>query len=1235
MWSGGESEFLARFVIEPWRSLYVVVHCLMRAFLIPVFSWMWAISVIAAPVSLFDGKTLDDWEGDKVTVWRIEDGAIVGGSMEGNPQNEFLTTKKEYKNFRLKLEYKLVGSEGFVNGGVQIRSRRTETPPNEMIGYQADIGAGYTGCLYDESRRKRMLAEANKELVEKLEKKGEWNTYEVLAESQRVQIFLNGQRTIDYTEREAGIEQKGLIGLQIHGNCKAVIAFRHLVIEELAADLVPEQTEILQRFGDGVAGEALAGFKDGKFSLNDGDVVVMVGQENLVREQKSGELEARLLTGFAAQGVKVRSMAWEGDTVYQQWRDLNFGSWANQLQTVGAGVVLVQFGQIESFDGVARIAEFKSAYHKFLDELGTVTKKVVLVSPMLFESVSDKQLPDLTQRNAEVTAYARAVGEVAKQRGAVFVDLVASKPEGEGLTDDGWHLNERGLKAVAEKVAASLGATMSSGDLTKIKEAIVEKNRLWFDCWRPANWSFVYGDRVTQLFGKPGGNEPSLREAFEEHKPLIAQWDARIAGLLRGEDVELKQTPREYVETENMMTAERELAGFKVAEGYEVNLFASEDLGVAKPTQFAWDEKGRLWVACSPGYPHPLPGRKPSDFILVLEDVDGDGKADKSWRFAEGLTMVQGLEFGKGGLYVCDFDRLLHLKDTDGDGKADETRVVLAGFGIGDTHQLVNSISYGPDGSLWMTQGLHAFSRVETPHGLAVLEKAGVWRMDRGSLRLESFFNGGKAGHNCWGVAFDDFGQVFHKSGDRPHGYWTVPGLAKNSAPEEYHPVGALFETSPKTTGLEIIGTKGLPQEIQGTALIGGYFGSVVELHRLLDDGSGFKSEQLPKLLRSENDAFRPVDVNVGPDGAMYLADWFNPVIGHYQASYADPRRDRRHGRIWRISAKGYARVKQPDLASMDAMALLQQMHSPERWTRYQAKRLLFDMNATEVVKAAEAFLKGVTDERVLLETVGVLEAHGAIRPALVERVLKAKDGRVRAYGARMIGAWHEQLPDALSWLKAAARDEHPRVRLEAVIAASYINQPEAVEVATQVLDFPTDRFLDYALAQSVRGSEKVWRTALADGKLNFGGSEKQRAYVSKIAGSGPVREHAGKAVYDALCLNCHQPGGVGLPGVYPPLAGSEWMVGDKDVLIKITLHGLMGPIEVKGNQYGVTTPVPMPPMGLEDQQVADVLSYLRRAEFGNEASAVTADDVAKVRAANSGRTAFWTVEELTSAKAK
>jgi hypothetical protein len=185
-----------------------------------------------APISLFDGKTLLGWEGN-TNVWRVRDGAIVGGSLEGNPRNEFLATTRPYTNFILRLEYRLVGTEGFTNGGVQVRSRRIANPPNEMSGYQADIESGWSGSLYDESRRNRMLATADKQLVQRIEKHGEWNRYEVRCEGRRIQIFLNGEQTIDFTESDAAIPQHGLIALQIHGNNKAEAHYRALTIEEL------------------------------------------------------------------------------------------------------------------------------------------------------------------------------------------------------------------------------------------------------------------------------------------------------------------------------------------------------------------------------------------------------------------------------------------------------------------------------------------------------------------------------------------------------------------------------------------------------------------------------------------------------------------------------------------------------------------------------------------------------------------------------------------------------------------------------------------------------------------------------------------------------------------------------------------------------------------------------------------------------------------------------------------
>jgi HEAT repeat protein len=185
------------------------------------------------PGALFNGVDLSGWEGDP-GVWRVRDGVIVGGTLEGNPRNEFLATTKPYRNFVLRLEYKLVGTEGFVNSGVQFRSVRVEQPPNEMSGYQADIGAGHSGSLYDETRRRKFLARAPAGQVARLEKEGDWNQYEIRCEGPRIELKLNGEKTLSYVEPDASIaQQNGVVALQIHGKCKAEIEFRNIVIEEL------------------------------------------------------------------------------------------------------------------------------------------------------------------------------------------------------------------------------------------------------------------------------------------------------------------------------------------------------------------------------------------------------------------------------------------------------------------------------------------------------------------------------------------------------------------------------------------------------------------------------------------------------------------------------------------------------------------------------------------------------------------------------------------------------------------------------------------------------------------------------------------------------------------------------------------------------------------------------------------------------------------------------------------
>jgi mono/diheme cytochrome c family protein len=311
--------------------------------------------------------------------------------------------------------------------------------------------------------------------------------------------------------------------------------------------------------------------------------------------------------------------------------------------------------------------------------------------------------------------------------------------------------------------------------------------------------------------------------------------------------------------------------------------------------------------------------------------------------------------------------------------------------------------------------------------------------------------------------------------------------------------------------------------------------------------------------------------------------------------------------------------VKQPDLVSLSEAELFAQLGSPERWTRYQARRLLFQRPADKVVAAADAFVAKDRPEAQLLEAIGVLQSHGAVRPALLDALQSSADYRIRAYAARVVGEWSAQLPDTQVRLAKAIADAHPRVRLEAVVALSHVGGQASLRTALAAVEKPADKFIDYALRQTVR------HLAPHAGTLAIEVSVPQAAYLKKVISSGPAVISPGQAIYEALCLNCHQAAGQGLTGVYPPLAKSEWVAGDPQALIKITIHGLAGPTKVQGKDYGV---VPMPPMGLDDQQLADVLTYVRSA-FGNQAPAVKVEDVKAVRESTKGRTAPWTAAEL------
>jgi putative heme-binding domain-containing protein len=548
---------------------------------------------------------------------------------------------------------------------------------------------------------------------------------------------------------------------------------------------------------------------------------------------------------------------------------------------------------------------------------------------------------------------------------------------------------------------------------------------------------------------------------------------------------------------------EIERRSFQVADGFEVNLFAADPL-LAKPIQMNFDPAGRLWVACSEVYPQIKPGQKANDKIIILEDTQGKGRADKVTVFADGLLIPTGVEPGDGGAYVADSTDLVHLKDTDGDGKADQRHVVLSGFGTEDTHHILHTLRWGPEGLLYFNQSIYIHSHIETPHGVRRLLGGGIWQFRPETLELEVIARGFV---NPWGHHFDRWGQSFATDGAYGEGInYLVPGASYVAAVGASRILSGLNPGSPKHCGLEILSGRHLPPDWRGNFLTNDFRGHRVCRFVLREDGSGYASREQSELIKTTHAAFRPVDIKIGPDGAIYIADWYNPIIQHGEVDFRDPRRDHTHGRIWRVTAKGRPLVPRPRLAGATTEALLEALKAPEDWTRHQAKRVLKERGRS-ILPALAAWVKHLDPadpdvEHQRLEALWVYQALDVVEPDLLQALLHAREAHARAAAVRVLSAWHARLPHALGRLAERVSDPHPQVRLEAVRALGRIHERQAVEVALRVLDQPMDRFLDYGLWLTVRDLVPSWMPAFQKGELTFGGQAERMLFALRAAGS-------------------------------------------------------------------------------------------------------------------------------------
>lgn len=915
-----------------------------------------------------------------------------------------------------------------------------------------------------------------------------------------------------------------------------------------------------------------------------------------------------------------------------------------------ADIVLAFFGYNESFAGKAGLENFKAELYAFIQHTqaqeynGHSAPQLVLVSPIAFQNLTAAQdLPDGRQINENLELYTTAMADVCKATNTPFVRILEETArwfdKGEALTMDGAQLNDAGYRKLAVLLADQIFgkqpiATPAHRPL--VEAAVQEKNWMWHNDLKIPNGVHVYGRRY-----EPFGPENYPAE-LTKIRQMTANRDTAIWKAAQGETWDLaladsKTLALPPVET-NYTTAAGKylygadaLASMTMAPGFKVELFASEQdfPDLANPVQIAFDNKGRLWVATMPSYPHYKPGdAKPNDKLIILEDTNADGKADKQTTFAAGLHLPIGFELAPEGVYVTQSPHLKLYTDTNGDDKADQVEVVLSGFDDHDTHHAISAFCADPSGAIYMGEGVFLHSNVETVYGPVNATNGGFFRYNPARRHLERTAQ--LPIPNPWGIAFDEWGQNIFAETSGPDVRWMMPGSIKPLYGVASPMTETLVEEKHKvrpTSGLEYVYSRHFPDDMQGDYLINNVIGFLgTKQHQLTDSGTGYASKHRQDLIQSSDPNFRPVDMEFAPDGSLYIADWHNILIGHMQHNARDPLRDHVHGRIYRISYPARPLVVPAQIAGAPVSTLLENLKLPEYRTRYRTRRELRGRKANEVLPALGQWLAQLdkTDPRYehhRLEALWVTWGLNQVDVPLLRQLLASPDFRVRAAAVRVLRYNTHHLKDHVRLMQQAAADPHGRVRLEAIVAASWLEPDAGLSILDIAGKKPLDSWMEetYQRAKAyLTGTYKPAENDAVSNNPNF--SETEKALYAQ-----------GKAIYarEGFCSTCHQPNGFGLQSSgFPPLAASEWVNQSPDRLIKLTLKGLVGPIQVKGVQYPGQVPMTPYENMLKDEEIAAVLSYVRNS-FGNQSGFISPKDVQRVRALDRDKKDFYTAEAL------
>ena len=873
-------------------------------------------------------------------------------------------------------------------------------------------------------------------------------------------------------------------------------------------------------------------------TLKKGDHICLIGNTLPERMQHFGYFETLLHTRFPEHALVVRNLGYSADELTLRSRSLDFGDADHHLTKEKADVILAFFGLNESFDGEDGLEAFGEQLETFIKETlskqynGKTAPRLAVISPIAFEDIGGAGAPDARERNRQLSLYTDVMrATCAKHAGVHFVDLFEPTlgllaPKGD-FTINGIHLSEKGYKELAPMLDKGLFGEANAPETVneKVRAEVNEKNFQYFHRYRAVNGYYIYGGRSRLRFDpdKSFTNADVMERERQILDEMAANRDQRIWAVAQGKEVPAEiddSNVSPFMEVKSnfgtgankgkegdvaYLKPEETLEKLSLGRGYEANVFASEVEfpELANCVQMTFDAAGKLWVCTMPMYQGYKPGEPMSDKIVVLEDTDGDGKADKSTVFADDLHVPTGIEVGDGGVYVAQQPDVMFLKDTDGDGKADYRKRILHGFDSADSHHSISTFIWGPGGGLYLHEGTFHHSSIETPWGPVRNAHGGIYRYDPTRKKLDTFVSYNFA--NPWGQCFDEWGQNFVADASGGANYWGT-AFSSRAVPyegqEDFGPFKFTTRAQLKqfikkrvrpTSGIEVVSSHHFPPSAQGNLLLNNCIGFLGVLqHKVYDDGSGFRADEIEPILQSADGNFRPVDFEFGPDGALYIVDWHNALVGHMQHNVRDPNRDKKHGRIWRVTCPARPLSVPPRIVGEPIGNLLELLKDPILRTRHHARMELRLHPKKEVVKALGSWVNNLDKEdgryeHHLLEALWVHQHHNSVNRGLLDQLLNAKDHRARAAATRVLSFWLDQVRRPLSLIRPRLADAHPRVRAEALRTVSYLDSRAAASAALDVLDKPMDDYLNYLLTETMRVLEKHFEIEEEDGSKRPG----------------------------------------------------------------------------------------------------------------------------------------------------